>query len=75
MLTEKGAKGDANDAVINALVEANALIARGRLKHQYPHSWRSKKPVIFRNTPQWFIALDRHKSRDLLLVQDQIWRL
>src|SRR5204863_6239856 len=42
-----------------ALVEANALIARGRLKHQYPHSWRSKKPVIFRNTPQWFIAMDK----------------
>ncbi len=34
------------------------LIARSRLKHQYPHSWRSKKPVIFRNTPQWFIAMD-----------------
>ena len=39
--------------------EAGALIARGRLKHQYPHSWRSKKPVIFRNTPQWFIAMDK----------------
>jgi isoleucyl-tRNA synthetase len=59
VLTEKGDKGDANDAVMKALVEAGALIARGRLKHQYPHSWRSKKPVIFRNTPQWFIALDR----------------
>ncbi len=59
VLTEKGDKGDANDAVIKALQEAGALIARGRLKHQYPHSWRSKKPVIFRNTPQWFIAMDR----------------
>src|SRR5262245_42916121 len=59
VITEKGDKGDANDAVIKALVEASALIARGRLKHQYPHSWRSKKPVIFRNTPQWFIAMDR----------------
>ena len=39
-------------------IEANALIARGRLRHDYPHSWRSKKPVIFRNTPQWFIAMD-----------------
>src|SRR5499426_1761564 len=39
------------------------LIARGRLKHQYPHSWRSKKPVIFRNTPQWFIAMDRPIAR------------
>src|SRR5665213_3968884 len=35
------------------------LLARGRLKHQYPHSWRSRKPVIFRNTPQWFIAMDK----------------
>ena len=59
VLTERGDKGDANDAVIGALVEAGALIARGRLKHQYPHSWRSKKPVIFRNTPQWFLAMDR----------------
>jgi len=59
VLTEKGDKGDANDAVIKALVEAGNIIARGRLKHQYPHSWRSKKPVIFRNTPQWFIAMDK----------------
>ncbi|WP_024878358.1 isoleucine--tRNA ligase [Methylosinus sp. LW3] len=59
VLTEKGDKGDANEAVIQALVAAGNLVARGRLKHQYPHSWRSKKPVIFRNTPQWFIALDK----------------
>ena len=59
VLTDKGEKGDANEAVIKALIEAGALIARGKLKHQYPHSWRSKKPVIFRNTPQWFIAMDR----------------
>ena len=59
VLKDNGDKGDANDAVIKALQDANALIARGRLKHQYPHSWRSKKPVIFRNTPQWFIAMDR----------------
>jgi isoleucyl-tRNA synthetase len=59
VLDDKGNKGDANDAVIKALIDANALIARGRLKHQYPHSWRSKKPVIYRNTPQWFIAMDK----------------
>ncbi|WP_119272650.1 isoleucine--tRNA ligase [Taklimakanibacter deserti] len=57
VLTEKGEKGDANEAIIQALLAANALIARGRLKHQYPHSWRSKKPIIFRNTPQWFISM------------------
>jgi isoleucyl-tRNA synthetase len=59
VLNDKGEKGDANEAVIKALVEAGMPIARGRLKHQYPHSWRSKKPVIFRNTPQWFIAMDK----------------
>jgi isoleucyl-tRNA synthetase len=59
VLTDTGEKGDANDAVIKALIDAGMLIARGRLKHQYPHSWRSKKPVIFRNTPQWFIAMDK----------------
>jgi isoleucyl-tRNA synthetase len=59
VITDKGEKGDANEAVIKALIEAGMLLARSRLKHQYPHSWRSKKPVIFRNTPQWFIAIDK----------------
>jgi len=59
VIDDKGNKGDANDAVIKALIEAGNLVARGKLKHQYPHSWRSKKPLIFRNTPQWFIALDK----------------
>ena len=59
VIDDRGDKGDANEAVIEALATAGALIARGRLRHQYPHSWRSKKPVIFRNTPQWFIAMDQ----------------
>lgn len=56
---DKGKDAGANEAVIRKLVEVGALIARGRLKHQYPHSWRSKGPLIFRNTPQWFIAMDK----------------
>ncbi|HLZ03301.1 MAG TPA: isoleucine--tRNA ligase [Bradyrhizobium sp.] len=63
VINDKGEKGDANDAVIKALVDAGMLLARGKLKHQYPHSWRSKKPVIFRNTPQWFIAMDEPMSK------------
>src|SRR3984885_3565461 len=63
VITDKGEKGDANEAVIKALVDAGMLLARARLKHQYPHSWRSKKPVIFRNTPQWFIAMDKDIAR------------
>jgi isoleucyl-tRNA synthetase len=63
VITEKGEKGDANEAVIKALIDPGMLLARARLKHQYPHSWRSKKPVIFRNTPQWFIAMDKDIDR------------
>ena len=63
VITDDGEKGDANEAVIKALIDAGMLIARGKLKHQYPHSWRSKKPVIFRNTPQWFIAMDKDIER------------
>ena len=59
VLTADGKDGDANGAVIGELIKANALLAKGKLRHDYPHSWRSKAPVIFRNTPQWFIAMDR----------------
>ncbi len=65
VLKENGDKGDANEAVIKALAEAGRMVARARLKHQYPHSWRSKKPVIFRNTPQWFISMDRPLGGEL----------
>jgi isoleucyl-tRNA synthetase len=53
-----GKVGEANGAVIKALLEANALLAKRNIKHSYPHSWRSKAPLIFRTTPQWFIAMD-----------------
>ena len=59
MLDDNGKKGDANKRVMDALIKANNLFARGRIKHEYPHSWRSKKPVIFRNTPQWFVYMDK----------------
>ena len=59
VLDDNGKKGDANKRVMEALIAANNLFARGRIKHEYPHSWRSKKPVIFRNTPQWFVYMDK----------------
>ncbi|WFS01379.1 isoleucine--tRNA ligase [Rhizobium tumorigenes] len=59
VLDDNGKKGDANKRVIEALIAAGNLFARGRIKHDYPHSWRSKKPVIFRNTPQWFVYMDK----------------
>lgn len=59
VIDDKGKKGDANQRVITALIGQNNLFARGRVKHEYPHSWRSKKPIIFRNTPQWFVYMDK----------------
>ncbi len=59
ILKPNGKEGDANKAVIDKLVEVGGLLARGKIKHSYPHSWRSKAPVIYRNTPQWFAAIDK----------------
>ncbi|QPM90159.1 isoleucine--tRNA ligase [Pseudooceanicola algae] len=59
ILKPNGKEGDANKTVIEKLTEVGGLLARGKIKHSYPHSWRSKAPVIYRNTPQWFAAIDR----------------
>ncbi|HEY5046474.1 MAG TPA: isoleucine--tRNA ligase [Rhizomicrobium sp.] len=59
ILTQDGKDGDANGAVIRELIAAGKLLAKGTLRHQYPHSWRSRAPVIFRATPQWFAAMDK----------------
>ena len=59
ILNRKGGEGTANKAIIDKLVEVGGLLARGKIKHSYPHSWRSKAPVIYRNTPQWFAAVDK----------------
>ena len=58
ILTPEGKDGDANGAVIKELIARGKLLAKGTLRHSYPHSWRSKAPVIFRATPQWFVAID-----------------
>ena len=59
----------AADPVCAALIEAGTLLARGKIVHSYPHSWRSKAPLIFRATPQWFIAMDdSHRIRDKALA-------
>ena len=59
VLTPEGKDGDANGAVIGELKNAGALLAKGKVKHSYPHSWRSKAPLIFRNTAQWFISMEK----------------
>ncbi|MFQ5959620.1 MAG: isoleucine--tRNA ligase, partial [Alphaproteobacteria bacterium] len=57
----------ADDHIADALATAGALLARGKLVHSYPHSWRSKAPLIFRNTPQWFISMETNDLRETAL--------
>jgi isoleucyl-tRNA synthetase len=73
--TDAGKPGDANGAVIGAIAAVGGLLHRGKLVHSYPHSWRSKAPLIFRTTPQWFIAMDRNGLRETALkaIDDTRW--
>ena len=57
----------ANPIVIEKLKEQKKLLANGELVHSYPHSWRSKAPLVHRATPQWFISMESHKLRDKAL--------
>ena len=53
----------ANPIVIEKLKEQKKLLFNGELVHSYPHSWRSKAPLVHRATPQWFISMESHKLR------------
>lgn len=57
----------ANKIVGTQLEEDGKLLGLGKIEHSYPHSWRSKAPIIFRNTPQWFISMDKTDLRDKAL--------
>ncbi len=53
--------------IADKLEEFSKLLFKGTLRHSYPHSWRSKAPLIYRNTPQWFISMEKNKLRDIAL--------
>jgi isoleucyl-tRNA synthetase len=57
----------ADGPVIEALTEHGGLLAHAAITHSYPHSWRSKAPLIFRNAPQWFISMEKNGLRDTAL--------
>lgn len=54
---------DANVKIVQKLQELGNLLAHSKLKHSYPHDWRTRKPVIFRATPQWFASIDQLKPQ------------
>ena len=64
---QDGKSGNANGAVIRELLAVDGLLAKASLRHDYPHSWRSKAPLIFRNTAQWFISMDTNELRQKAL--------
>jgi isoleucyl-tRNA synthetase len=57
----------ANPIVIEKLKEQKKLLSNGQLVHSYPHSWRSKAPLVHRATPQWFISMESHGLRKTAL--------
>jgi len=58
-----------HDHVCEELETVGALLTRDTIVHSYPHSWRSKAPLIFRNTPQWFISMDNNGLRDKAVAE------
>lgn len=60
---------DTNDAVCALIQERGMLLKRASIAHSYPHCWRSKNPVIFRSTPQWFISMDQTGLRTTALAE------
>ena len=75
VLTPYGKPGDADAAVTAALAEAGRLLGQAKLTHSYPHSWRSKAPLIFRNTPQWFISMETNdlRKKALAAIDDTVF--
>ena len=61
---------DANKNIIAHLAETGALLKQENITHSYPHDWRSKKPIIFRATPQWFCSVDAFRSELLEAVDN-----
>ncbi|WP_027334731.1 isoleucine--tRNA ligase [Mycoplasmopsis felifaucium] len=61
----------ANELIFDELTSKNALLAKNKIKHSYPHDWRTHQPILFRGTPQWFVSIDKIKH-ELLSELDNI---
>lgn len=56
---------DSNEKIIGFLRNNNSLVLSNKIKHSYPHDWRTHKPIIFRGTPQWFVSIDKIRNNIL----------
>lgn len=64
---------DANKTVTMKLDEIGALLKLEFITHSYPHDWRTKKPIIFRATDQWFCSLDKIRDKLLSEIDNVNW--
>lgn len=53
----------ANAQIFDELISKSALLAKGTIRHSYPHDWRTHKPILFRGTPQWFVSIEKIKQQ------------
>jgi isoleucyl-tRNA synthetase len=58
-----------NQKIADLIALHKGVVGIGKLVHSYPHSWRSKAPVIYRNTAQWFVSMESHGLRDTALSE------
>ena len=65
---------DANDKVLEMLTNVGALLKDSPIVHSYPHDWRTKKPLIFRATPQWFCSIEPIKEKILEEIKGVKWK-
>lgn len=64
---------EANDAIMRRLDEENALLKSSTFTHSYPHDWRTRKPIIFRATPQWFASINGIKAEMMKAIENVNW--
>ncbi len=64
---------DANIPILKDLAAIGALLGKGNIRHQYPHCWRCKNPIIFRSTEQWFASIDGFRANALQAISNVQW--
>jgi isoleucyl-tRNA synthetase len=75
IIDKDGKFSDGNFAPLKAMMEAGKLLAKGSQRHDYPHSWRSKAPIMYRAVPQWFISMKTNnlRSKALNAIAETNW--
>ena len=64
---------DANIPILRDLAATGFLLGKSNIRHQYPHCWRCKNPIIFRSTEQWFASIDGFRANALAAIGEVRW--